>query len=171
MATKTIFHPYQVIDQTSSSLELGSKSKATMWLLRLLPLIVPVFMVVILSMNGGEFPIEVIYIILGVTLFVYLILAFIKTPAAIKVDSLGITITHVSIFGHKDQYILWTDVDRLEQSTQRTKNGKIYTYRLIKNDNKKIKFLQFYGVHFSAENIPSINNTLQGLSNKVVISK
>lgn len=171
MATKTIFYPYNVIDQTSSSLELSSKYKATIWLLRLLPLMIPVFMIIILSMNGGEFPIEVLYIILGVTLFMYLILAFVKTPAAVKVDSLGIAITHVSIFGQKEQYILWADVDRLEQITQRTKNGKIYTYRLVRNDNKKIKFLQFYGVHFSPENIPAINNTLQELSNKMVTSK
>jgi hypothetical protein len=171
MATKTIFHPYRVINQTPSSLELGSNSKATMWLLRLLPLFVPVLMVIILSLNGGAFPSEVIYIILGVTLFMYLILALIKTPAAVRLDSLGMTVTNVSIFGHKEEYILWSDIDRFEQSTQRTKNGKIYTYRLIRNDNKKIKFLQFSGLHFSANNIPEINNILHQLSLKQVTSR
>jgi len=171
MATKTIFHPYRVVQQSPSTLELGSKSHLTMWLLRLLPLMVPVFIFIILLFNGGDIPAEVIYIILGCTLFTYLILAFIKVPAAVKLDSLGMSVTTVSIMGHKEQYILWSDIDRFEQTMQRTKNGRIYHYKAITNNNKKIRFLQFSGIHFSKDNIPEINNTLQQISHKQVISK
>ena len=171
MATKTIFHPYKVIAQADNHLELGSNAKATIWLLRLVPLLVPAIFAFFILTSEEPMPIEIFYVGIGVTLFCYLLIAFFKIPASVKIDTIGMTVLYVTLFGYKEKHMLWSQVDRVEHVYRRGKGGGYYTYRVITNDRKKINFLTFSGYHLLENNFTQVNKTIQQLSGRPVSGK
>ncbi|MGZ5222540.1 MAG: hypothetical protein ACXWC7_20800, partial [Chitinophagaceae bacterium] len=95
-----LFHPYKIINQGRSTLQLqpGSGQKAGIVVLRVMPLIMLVIGVIMFVTQK-----EILFLAMfgGIALLEAVIFSFIKIPAAISMDSMGFTLETLSIKGRK----------------------------------------------------------------------
>lgn len=166
-AHQTAFHPYQIINEGRSTLQLrpGKAPKIGMLVLRFIPLL----MVVI---GGVLFVVQKeIYFLLmfvGIALFEGIIFSFITIPAALSMDSMGLTLETYSIKGRKETYYLWSEIDFIRHRMFSGKNSTTLNYAAVLKTGKKVSFLNFNNYHKKKQSIPEINAVLHTISKKEI---
>ncbi|RYF86803.1 MAG: hypothetical protein EON98_02560 [Chitinophagaceae bacterium] len=167
---KTAFSPYKIINQGRSTLQLepGKGAKASVVVLRIIPLFLFVIGVIVFLVQKETF-----YLLIfgGIALFEVFVFSFIKIPAAVSMDSMGFTLETLSIKGRKENYYLWSDVDYIRQRMIVAKNSTTLNYAAVLNTGKKINFLSFNNYYSKKQSIPEINNALHDVSKKEVREK
>jgi hypothetical protein len=169
-ATQNPFHPYKVIMQRRSSLQLepGWGPKVTLFVLRFIPLIMAVVGVVLLVIQKENF-----YLLIfgGFALFEGFIFSFIKIPAALFMDSTGFTLETFSVRGRREDYYLWNDVNFIRYRMIVGKNSTTLSYTAVLATGKKVNFLSFNNYHSKKHQIPEINSALHDISKREVRKK
>ena len=167
---QTNFHPYKIIQQGRSSLQLAPNSapKVAIYAFRFIPLIM-------LAVGAALFILEneplFLYIFGGIALLEAVIFSFIKVPAAVSMDSMGFTLETLSIKGRQEQYYLWSDVEYIRHRITTAKNNTTLTYTAMMNEGKKINFLNKSNYNAKKQSIAEINEVLRGISKKDVREK
>lgn len=165
-----LFHPYKIIMQGRSTLQLqpGSGQKAGVYVLRIMPLIM---LIVGVIMYVVQKQLLFLAVFGGIALLEFFIFSFIKIPAAISMDNMGFTLETFSIKGRQETYYLWSDVDFIRHKTISAKNSTSLSYEAILKTGKKLTFLSFQNYQSKKLLIPEMNNVLHEISKKQITGK
>jgi hypothetical protein len=170
MAEETLFHPYKIIHQSSSNLQLqaGSNVKLIRRLLIGIPLLL-LGVAVVLSLTQKE-PV-ILYAMGGTALLELLIFSFIKIPADLRMDRIGFTLKTVSVQRTVETDYLWTDVDHIRQRITRAKNSTTLVCEAILTSGKKVQFLNFPNYLAKKQKAADMRTVFSEISNKAVVEK
>ena len=162
-----LFHPYKVISQGRSTLQLqpGKGQASGVIVLRIMPLIM---LVVGFALYVTQKNIMFLVVFGGVALIETLIFSAIKIPASLSMDSMGFTLETLSIKGKKETYYLWSDIDFIRYKTIRAKHSTSLSYEAVFKTGKKLSFLSFANYHAKKDAVPEINSVLHEISRKEV---
>ena len=166
-AQQTIFHPYKVIQQGRSVLQLQPPpgKKFVLFLLWFIPLIMLTVGVVLFLIQKETL---FLYTFGGIGILEAILFSFIKVPASLSMDSIGFTLETFSLKGRNETYYLWNDVEFISYRKVSSKGGPSLLYDAILKTGKKISFLSFGNYHSKKNQLTELNSTLQQISNKEI---
>ena len=169
-SSQTAFHPYKIINEGRSSLELqpGSGQKVALFIFRFVPAFL-LLMGCIISITQNR----LLYLLIfgGIALAEALLFTLIKIPGHLTMDAVGFNLQTLSIKGNSETYYLWNDVDFIRYRMVLGKNSTSLTYDAMLKSGKKTTFLTFPNYHSKKRNIMEINDVLQQISRKEIRKK
>lgn len=171
MTNETVFHPYEIVHQSTGTLELQlkkSRRRFTGWVLRFAPLFSFLMGVAAYVASGEWF---VLLSFTGLSLIELVVLWFAKIPTGMKMDSMGLTVQAVSLKGEQESFYPWQDIDHFRQRIVRTKQGPQLAYQAVLKNKKRISILSFSSRRATQKNRPAISSILQAISQKPVLEK
>ena len=164
MTRESIFHPYQIVAQSTTLLELQAtrrKRALWFWVLRLAPLFALLMGVIMYVVSKELIMLLTMALLAAVEVFIFL---RIHIPVALRIDSFGVTVDSLSLKGEKQRYNLWQDIDHIRYHTFQTKSGRQLVYDAVLTTGKKVRLLSFSSLQTKPENISRINEVLQQVS-------
>ncbi len=170
MVNDNLFHPYKIIQQSGSNLELQAGSRPA--IIRAAFLAGPAILIIaglVLYLTQKE--IVFLYILFGIAALELLVFSFIKVPSDLRMDSVGFTLKRVSIKGAEETDYLWNDVDRIRRRFIRTKGGPTLAFDAIMKEGKKIRLLNFSSFNAARQSAAEIASVLSQISRKPVAEK
>lgn len=170
MATTSVFHPYKVISQgqTSLQLEAGSHSKILVWVFRAVPFIT-FAMGIAAYLLARE--IVVLLSLTAIALLEAIALSFVKSPSSVSMDSMGFTLDTISSKGVKQTWYLSNDIDYIQYRSVRAKHANLLVYDAILKTGKKVRFLVFPNYSNKLQNLAEIDGVISNISSKEVQQK
>ena len=170
MPNDNLFHPYKIINQSNSSLELqaGNGPKVVRAAFLASPIILLIAGAALYITQKQLF---FLYLMIGIAALELLIFSFIRVPTDLRMDSMGFTLKTISIRNTQEKDYLWSDVDRIRQRISRTKNGNVLNYEAVLKEGKKVRILSFNNYNPKKKEATAINSVLSQISHKPITDK